>query len=1042
VRRCAHCSAPLPEGARFCPSCAAPIEPEPAARERKLASVLFADLVGSTKLGGSLDPEHTRDLLDRFYEAMASEIALGGGTVEKFIGDAVVAVFGAPAAYEDHAERALSVALWMQRRLRELFGERLTLRIGVNTGEVVVGRPREGSSFVTGDAVNVTARLEQAARPGQVLVGERTVAIVGDAFEFAEPLTVEAKGKEGGVACRELVRMVADRRSRGGRGLELAFVGREEELARIEEELSTTIKGSRPRLLMLVGEPGIGKTSLVREFHERLQPSAQFRLGRCLSYGRGVTYSPLADVLRAELGLRQEDSPETVLARLGDREILGLTLGLDVGGALDPRAAGQRLRDEWLSLLFELTARSPLVVVIEDLHWAADPLVDLLALVLKEVNGPLLLLATTRPEGSDRLSGATSLMLRPLGDEESLELVERVLGAPLEDSARELVLRQAGGNPFFLQELLAGLIERQLLRRRNGSWAFDGRIRDLGVPDTVQAVLAARIDLLSPSAKEALGAAAVIGRSFSPAGLAGLVGTAAELRTLVERGFVRATEPELVFKHALTREVAYGSLPKARRARLHASYGDWLEQEGTEGARAGVLAYHFAEAVNPEIAELAWRGEEEQLERFRSKALHWLGRAAELAVGRFDLDDALALLHRAVELSPDELELWMQIGRASALKFDGEAFWAAMLKAIDLTAEPIVLGELYAELAFESTMRGAMWRKHPDHTLVDSWLDRALELAASGSRAHAKGLVTKALFTDDIEIADQAIAIAGRLRDAEVTSYAYWARSGAAFATCDYVTAYEWAKRRFTLLNRLTDPDKIAHIHYYGATAALAAGKLEEAETLVRKHDAIASRLSPHHEVHALGVLLMIAEALGHWNEIHQLQARTERAVAENEGTPCVLNPRSLLSCAVACAELGLDSETSRLEASVAALGFEGYGFWLHPLVAHLALLRGDLAQAQELLDESGETWLQTMDSSLYGGATRLDTLVALGRAEEADAEATRLAGPGTYLEPFALRTLGLVRGDATLVQDSIDRFESLGLDWHAARTRELALRA
>jgi hypothetical protein len=244
------------------------------------------------------------------------------------------------------------------------------------------------------------------------------------------------------------------------------------------------------------------------------------------------------------------------------------------------------------------------------------------------------------------------------------------------------------------------------------------------------------------------------------------------------------------------------------------------------------------------------------------------------------------------------------------------------------------------------------------------------------------------------------------------------------------------------LLNRLTDPDKIAHIHYYGATAALAAGKLEEAETLVRKHDAIASRLSPHHEVHALGVLLMIAEALGHWNEIHQLQARTERAVAENEGTPCVLNPRSLLSCAVACAELGLDSETSRLEASVAALGFEGYGFWLHPLVAHLALLRGDLAQAQELLDESGETWLQTMDSSLYGGATRLDTLVALGRAEEADAEATRLAGPGTYLEPFALRTLGLVRGDATLVQGSIDRFESLGLDWHAARTRELALRA
>jgi class 3 adenylate cyclase len=1041
VRRCAHCSALLPDGARFCPTCAAPVEPEPAARERKLASVLFADLVGSTKLGGSLDPEHTRDLLDRFYEAMASEIALGGGTVEKFIGDAVVAVFGAPAAYEDHAERALSVALWMQRRLRELFGERLTLRIGVNTGEVVVGRPREGSSFVTGDAVNVTARLEQAARPGQVLVGERTVALAGDAFEFAQPMRVEAKGKEGGVACRELVRMVADRRSRGGRGLDLAFVGREEELARIEEELNRAIERSRPRLLTLVGEPGIGKTSLVREFHERLPPSAQFRLGRCLSYGRGVTYSPLADVLRAELGLRQEDSQEAVLSRLGDREILGLTLGLDVGGALDPRAAGQRLRDEWVSLLSELTARSPLVVVIEDLHWAADPLVDLLELVVEEVDGPLLLVATTRPEGSARLNGATPLTLGPLGDEEARELVERVLAAPLEDAALELVLRQASGNPFFLQELLAGLVERQLLRLRNGSWALDRDTRDLGVPDTVHALLAARIDLLSPSAKEALGAAAVIGRSFSPAGLAGLVGSAAELRTLVERGFVRATEPELVFKHALTREVAYDSLPKARRARLHASYGDWLEQEGTQDTHAGTLAYHLSEAVNPAIAELAWRGEEEQLERLRSKALHWLRRAAELAIGRFDLDDAVALLLRAVELAPDELELWRQIGRASALKFDGEVFWAAMLKAIDLTAEPVVLGELYAELAFESTMRGAMWRKHPDHTLVDNWLDRALELADSGSRAHAQGLVTKALFTDDIEIADQAIAIAERLRDAEVTSYAYWARSGAAFATYDYVTAYEWAKRRFSLMERLTDPDKIAHIHYYGATAALAAGKLEEAETLVRKHDAIASRLSPHHEVHALGVLLMIEEALGHWDEIHQLQARTERAVAENEGTPCVLNPRSLLSCAVACAELGLEAETNRLEASVAALGFEGYGHWLHPLLAHLALLRRDLAKAEELLDESGENWLQTMDSSLYAGATRLDTLVALGRATEADAEATRLAGPGTYLEPFALRTLGLVRDDLALVQGSIDRFESLGLDWHAGKTRELAFR-
>ena len=198
--------------------------------ERKLATILFADLVGSTELGASLDPEYARDLLDRFYDAMEAEIALGGGTVEKFIGDAVVAVFGAPAAQEDHAERALQVALWMQERLQELFRGGLSLRIGVNSGEVAVGRPREGSSFATGDAVNVAARLEQAAEPGHVLVGERTASLVGGAFELGEPRTVEAKGKEGGVACRELRRMRAPRQPRGGHGLEARFVGRKREL--------------------------------------------------------------------------------------------------------------------------------------------------------------------------------------------------------------------------------------------------------------------------------------------------------------------------------------------------------------------------------------------------------------------------------------------------------------------------------------------------------------------------------------------------------------------------------------------------------------------------------------------------------------------------------------------------------------------------------------------------------------------------------------------------------------------------------------------
>ena len=485
--------------------------------ERKLATILFADLVGSTELGASLDPEYARDLLDRFYDAMEAEIALGGGTVEKFIGDAVVAVFGAPAAQEDHAERALQVALWMQEGLLELFGGRLSLRIGVNSGEVAVGRPREGSSFATGDAVNVAARLEQAAEPGHALVGERTVSLVGGAFELGEPRTVEAKGKEGGVVCRELLRMRAPRRPRGGHGLAARFVGRKRELEWLEDRLARTQADGHPRLARIVGEAGMGKTSLVREFRGRLPAGTAFRLGRCLSYGRSVTYSALADVLRQEFGLRQEDPAEEALKRLAGREILGLTLGLDVAGDLEPRAALLRLQDQWVHLVSQLGAKGPAVLAIEDLHWAAEPLIAVLERVLSHAEGPVLVVATTRPERTV-FPSADMLSLERLPDEAVAELVEAVLAAPLEPRALELVTGHADGNPFFVEEVLADLLERGLLERAPGGWSLRDTAVDLGIPDSVQGILAARIDLLPAEAKEALQAASVMGRSFTPGG--------------------------------------------------------------------------------------------------------------------------------------------------------------------------------------------------------------------------------------------------------------------------------------------------------------------------------------------------------------------------------------------------------------------------------------------------------------------------------------------------------------------------------------------
>jgi class 3 adenylate cyclase len=1008
--------------------------------ERKLATILFADLVGSTELGASLDPEYARDLLERFYDAMEAEIALGGGTVEKFIGDAVVAVFGAPAAQEDHAERALQVALWMQERMRADFSGRLSLRIGVNTGEVVVGRARAGGSFATGDAVNVAARLEQAAAPGQTLVGERTAALAAGAFELHEPQTVEAKGKEGGVVCCELGPMLAQRRPRGEHGLNASFVGRRLELEWLADIAARTVEAGRPRLAAIVGEPGIGKTSLVRELRERLPPETAFRIGRCLSYGRGVTYSALADVLRQELGLRQEDPAEHTLERLGGREILALTLGLDVAGDLEPRAALLRLQDAWVELISQMGARGPAVLVVEDLHWAPEPLVEVLERVLAAATGSVLILVTARPDGL-ALPAAETLSLDRLSDGEVSELVAAALAAPLDPDALELIAGHADGNPFFVEEVVADLLDRGLLERTETGWSLVADGADLGIPDSVQAVVAARIDLLPAEEKAALQAASVVGRSFTPGDLAVLTGSSAEVRTLVERGFVRATEPELVFKHAVTRDVAYRTLPKADRAHLHAAFARWVEVDDPADARAGVLAHHYSEAVAPGIADLAWRDRDGERAELSASALRWLRRAADLSLSRFDLDDALSHLRRAAELAPEDAGLWHAIGRVNALKFDGEAMWPAMAKAIELTEKREALADLYAELTFETTMRGGMWKRPLDHGLVESWLARALELSEPDGAARARALVTKATWEDDAEAAEQAVALAERLGDPVLLSYAECARSGAAFIAFDFHDADRWAQRRFELLDRVTDPDKVAHVLYYAATAALAAGRPDDAQTLARRHDIVASRLSPHHEVHALAVLLYVEEALGHWDDVRRLQQRVEPAVAANQGAPCVLNARTLFSCAVACGELGSDGEAQRLETAAVAQGYQdvGVGFWLDPPPVHLALLRGDLERVDALLGSSGDTWHLSTDGSLYALATKLEALMALGRPSEAEELATSLLQPGTYLEPFALRTLGLVRGDRALTEQAVARFEAMGLGWHAAKTRALA---
>jgi len=1049
----------LPEAARFCPACAAPVEAAKATDERKLVTMLFADLVGSTAFASDEDPERVRALLDSFYQAMAAEAEAAGGTVEKFAGDAVLAAFGARASQEDHAERALHAALAMRRRFDELFGDRLSLRIGVNTGEVAVGPARVGGAFISGDAVNVAARLEQAAPSGEILAAERTVAAVGGAFEFADPQVIAAKGKEGGIACRGLVRALLLQRPRGISGLHAAFVGRDTELELLRATFRHAVSQGETHLVTIVGEPGVGKTRLVRELWELLveeEPAPLRRTGRCLPYGDGITYWPLGEVLKEHFAILESDPPEEVTRRLAGREILGLALGLDVARDLHPLEARERLHEAAVAFVEELAAERPAVKLVEDIHWAEDDLLDLLERIVRDVRAPLVLLATARPELLDRRPtwgggrrNVTTIWLEPLQPAETSRLVDELLAVELPATLRDLLVERAEGNPFFVEELLGALLDAGVLERRNGGLRI-GEIPDaFSVPDSVQAVLAARIDRLPSMEKAALQAASVVGRIFWRGPVVHLLdGGEPDLALLEERDFIRrragssiAGEREYAIKHALTREVAYASIPKARRGHLHAAFADWLERsDPARDDHASLLAYHFAEAVRPEDSDLAWAGQPEEAARLRGRAVVWLRRAAELARGRYEIDEAIQLLTGATELVDDPMErseLWREIGLCNALKFDGEAFWTAMQRSLEVCPDRATCADTYGLLAFHTASRSGMWRVRPDREVIGEWVERALELSEPGTAARARGLIARAYGDPSVSLnaAVEAGAIADRLGDPELRSYAWHARAKAAFDAQRYDEAVACVERRFELVDEITDPDHLSDLYGESIPYCAAVGRFREAWRIAERADEISSRLTPHHRVHGVSFLLELEELLGGWERIAELRERTERCVDANLNTPCIRNMRSLLVCAAATVELGREREGDLIEARAEEFGMAGHDYVLSAPRTRLALARGDGERLREIVA------LPFAPAGAWHGvaqlSTRLDGLVAT-RDKRVEEEALRFLRPGSYVEPFALRALGIVREDEELIARAQDRFRALGLDWHAAQTERL----
>jgi class 3 adenylate cyclase/tetratricopeptide (TPR) repeat protein len=1028
--------------------------------ERKIATVLFADLVGSTAMGGAQDPERIRAVLERFYEAMTAEIVAAGGEVEKFAGDAVMAAFGAPAAYEDHAERALHAALSMRRRLDELFEGRLELRIGVNTGQVMVGTPREGSSFVSGDAVNVAARLEQAAEPGEILVGERTAAAARGAFEFGPPTTVEAKGKPNGVRCRRLDRSISTSRPRGLQGLRRPFVGRAGEFEQLLGAYRGTVADGHPRLVTVVGDSGVGKSRLVAELWGRLAAERATQLvGRCLPYGRGITYRALGDMLREHLGIHENDPPTDVLEKLGDRGILGLTLGLDTAGALHPLAARERLHDAWVGLFASLAGRGPVVALFEDLHWAEPPLLDVIEQCVRDVDGPLLVLGTARPEflgsragwGTGRYRGET-IWLEPLSAATAGELVDSALGGALPPTTRDRLVARTEGNPLFLEETLQDLVDRGLLRRDGDAWSLTEFDPDLEIPDTVQSVVASRIDLLGLPEKTALQAAAVVGRIFWTEPVYALVRDhdRPDLRVLEDRDFVRrrATsslegEREYAFKHAITREVAYRSVPLTKRARWHAEFAEWIVHTvGPRDEVASILAHHYAAAVGPDVADLAWGAEPERALELRDHAVRWLRRAGELAMGRHELDEATALFQLGLSLEPglrDEVELWRLLGRAAALRYDGTAMSAALERAIDRCDDPAMLAELYAEMAYQTSGRPGMWTRFPDRDRVDGWIDRAMELAEPGSRARAQALIALCYWRQERPAwaLEEAERIVRELDDAALLVDALVARAFGEFAQGRFADALRSAQAALDAEREVADPDAGERLRESLTALFVMCGRLDQATQLVREHVALGERLFPHHRLHSVALEIELHEVAGDWPAIRELVPRLRQAVDENTATPCVRGPRSLLASAAACAALGDPAEADGLEREADVLAARDFGWIMDAPRLRLALHRGDLDAVRRLESRAGASISRRQIWYFPAAvAAHFDGLAALGDADEAERDAPEFLNSDSVLVAFAMRALGMLRRDPALVEASAARFAELGFGAQAAATR------
>jgi class 3 adenylate cyclase/tetratricopeptide (TPR) repeat protein len=1079
--------------------------------ERKLVSVVFADVTGSTTLGEQLDPERFREVMQAYASAMREEIEAEGGTVEKFIGDAVMAAFGVPAAHEDDAERALRASLRMLRRLDDLNGElrsshdvALQIRIGVNTGEVLaVTAPDPGEAMVTGDAVNAAARLQSAADPGSALVSERTTRSArGFAFEDRGELAL--KGKQERVRAFRLLEETGSG-SRGVPGLTAPMVGRDTELDLLRSVYERVARERRPHLVTLYGDAGVGKSRLTREFlagAERADPSPLVLAGRCLPYGDGVTYWPLAEILKGHAGILDTDPPELAVekVRKTGRDLLTQELAADPArataalaytvGLVDPEVSfeGENPRDvrdelhrAWTSFFTALARVGPVIVVIEDIHWADPSLLDLLSEMAERVEGPVTFLCpsrpdltATRPDWGGGRRNMSSIALDPLSADDAEHLVRLLLTVDdLPPSVLARILERAEGNPFYLEEIVRRLIDGRLLERRGERWVAATGIEEVEIPDTVQAVLASRIDLLDPSDKRVLQAASVVGRVFWIGPVSELTGIdPAELGDALRRmedrelvlsrpGSALAGQREYLFKHILTRDVAYESLPRRDRAEAHTSAAHWLER--TSGDRAGefaeLLAYHYSTAVS-----LGRESGAVPDDALRHAAWSWLIRASIAARLRLVIRKAERAAEEALRLSANDLERTDALETLADAFFqtaDGDLAWRYYRDAARIRAgappedhrRVAYLASRAADvrLRWPGSMRGTPPSEAETRAMMDLGFGhlppgdseervRMLSLQAAWAFAFPDPRRTETDLETLAAAGTEAAVIAARIGRPDLASAALDNAQGAWASVGNYARSLVLWNDRGRVIGDVSDLLEIGDFHAMGGWAYYELGDLPRSLGSVETGIALVAGRAPNVESHLRSWRCVTLFRIGRWDEaVHEYEV-TRALLDDRRDEPPYFAAHAYATAAI-CFH-ARDQQVLSDRVTDLLLGLPTVGPRLYPTLLRLLVRRDDLEGAARLRRPDG--WAVHRGDALESES---ELLAARGAWAEAVAFATEMRAQATLngttiVSTFADRLEGRAAaagGESAraveLLTRAAARFDELGAVWERALT-------